>query len=102
MPRIEQLEKLLAAEPSDVFLNFALALELAKLGRTADALAQFDKLIQLNPNYPPAYFQKGRTLLDAGDHDAARRALQLGVERARAVGDQHAADEMSDLLAAMG
>ena len=30
MPSREQLEKLLAAEPDDVFLNFGLAMELAQ------------------------------------------------------------------------
>lgn len=102
MPRIEQLEKLLAAEPNDVFLNFALAMELAKLGRTAAGLAQFDRVIALNPNYAPAYFQKGKTFLDAGDHDGARATLRLGVERATAAGDHHAAAEMSELLQVLG
>lgn len=98
MPRIEQLEKMLAAEPGDLFLNFALAMELAKLERMTDALAQFDRVMAINADYPPAYFQKGRTLLAAGDTDSASAVLRKGIERARAIGDNHAAGEMNDLL----
>lgn len=101
MPSLEQLNKLLSAEPDDIFLNFAKAMELAKAQQFADAFAQFDRVITLDPNYAPAYFQKGRTLLQSGDVDAAKATLREGVARARASGDNHAAGEMTELLGSL-
>ncbi len=98
MPSLDQIQSLLAREPDDAFLNFALAMELARQQRTDDAVAQFDRVIALNTHYTPAHFQKGRTLLNAGRLDDARSALQTGIERALAIGESHAADEMRELL----
>ncbi|MCK6483962.1 MAG: hypothetical protein HUU22_04330 [Phycisphaerae bacterium] len=98
MPTIEQLQKFLVREPDDVFLNFGLAMELAKAGRTDDSVAQFDRVISLHDGYCPAYFMKGQTLLKAGRLNDAKAALQAGIETARRVGDDHAAAEMTELL----
>lgn len=98
VPSLEQLNKLLSAEPNDIFLNFAKAMELAKTQQFADAFAQFDRVITLDPGYAPAFFQKGRAQLQAGDVDAAKATLREGVSRARAAGDHHAAGEMTELL----
>lgn len=98
MPSLDQLDKLLSAEPNDVFLNFARAMELTRAQRFAEAFAQFDRVISLDRDYAPAYFQKGRAQLQSGDFDAAKATLRLGIERARATGDNHAAGEMTDLL----
>ncbi len=48
MPSIEQLGKLLAAEPDDVFLNFALAMEYVGAGRLDDAVRQFARVLELD------------------------------------------------------
>ncbi len=101
MPSIEQINKLLAKEPDDAFLNFALAMELAKNGRAAESIAQFDRVIALDPNYTAAYFQKARTLIATGDIEPAKAALRTGIDRAQAIGNAHAAGEMSELLASL-
>ena len=62
---MEQLERLLAAEPDDAFLNFALAMELAKIERLEDAVARFERAIELDAGYCAAYYQKAKTLLQA-------------------------------------
>ena len=41
MPSMEQLEELLAADPDDVFLNFGLAMALAKAKRFDESVARF-------------------------------------------------------------
>jgi len=41
MPSMEQLEKLLAADPDDVFLNFGLAMALAKAKRFEETSRAF-------------------------------------------------------------
>lgn len=101
MSRLEQLQKLLAAEPNDAFLNFGLAMELAKQERFDESLAQFARVMELDPNYTAAHFQKARTLITMGDYDAAKEALQCGIRQAQSIGDSHAAAEMGDLLSSL-
>lgn len=100
--RLEQLQKLLAAEPDDVFLNFGLAMEFFKTGQHAEALAQFDRVIALDPDYVAAHFQKGNSLVAMGRSDEARRVLTDGIAVARRIGNAHAAGEMADLLESLG
>lgn len=98
MPRREQLEALLESEPDDVFLNYALAKELLLEGRVAEALARFDRTIELDADYVPAYFQKGQALADQGELAAARQMLTAGIDAARRTGDTHAINEMAGFL----
>ncbi len=98
MPSREQLEKLLRAEPDDVFLNFGLAMELKKVNRTDEALARFDRVIQLDPTYTAAYYHQGNTLLSVGRNEEAKPILQAGVEASRQAGNPHAESEMQALL----
>jgi tetratricopeptide (TPR) repeat protein len=101
MSRLEQLQKLLAKEPDDSFLNFGVAMELAKVQRFDESLAQFNKTIELDPNYIAAHFQKGRTLISMGDEDRARAALETGIRQAELCGETHAQGEMQELLASL-
>jgi tetratricopeptide (TPR) repeat protein len=98
MPSIEQIEKLLTAEPNDVFLNYSLAMEFAKLNRIDDSLAQFNRVLELDPAYCAAYYHQGKTYLEAGRHDHAKEVLQRGMAAARQAGDGHAEGEMQELL----
>ena len=102
MPTIEQLTKLLAAEPDDVFLNFGLAMEYVRADRLDEALAQFAHVVELDPGYTVAYFQWGKTLLAANRHAEAREILARGVASAEAAGDKHARAEIKELLDAIG
>lgn len=101
MSRLEKLEALLKKEPDDAFLNFGLAMELAKAARFDESINQFNRTIELDPNYIAAYFQKGRTFISMGDEDRAKHALQDGIRQANLCGETHAAGEMQDLLATL-
>ncbi len=98
MSRLEQIEKMLATEPDDVFLNFGLAMEMAKDQDKGPALRQFDRVTGLDPDYSAAYYQKGRLLLESGSPEEARKTLTAGLEATKRIGDTHAASEMQDLL----
>ena len=98
MSRMEQLEKLLAAEPRDVFVNFALAMEYFKAGRHDDALARFDHVTEIDPDYVAAYFHKGNSLVALGRKEEAKPILQRGIEVAKRTRNPHAADEMEELI----
>lgn len=101
MSRLEKLQALLNTEPNDAFLNFGLAMELAKNGRFDESLAQFDRVQQLDPHYIAAYFQKGRTLLSMGELERAKSELKRGMAAATESGDLHARGEMEELLASL-
>jgi thioredoxin-like negative regulator of GroEL len=100
--RREKLEAMLAENPEDTFLQYALAMELGKEGEYEASLARFRQLMAADPPYVPAFFMSAKKWVDLGQLDEARAALREGIEQARQQGDQHAAAEMGELLAAMG
>jgi Tfp pilus assembly protein PilF len=102
MTRREKIEAMLATEPGDVFLNYALAMEFVKEGSVDAAIAQFEKVITIDPAYVGAYLQIGQALHRAGRVDEARAHLARGIQAATAAGNAHAADEMRGLLAELG
>ena len=101
MSREEKIRALLAAEPEDGFLNFSLAMELQKHEKWDECLAQFDRLIEVDPNYVGAYFHKGKTLASINRIDEAKVALKRGIVTAAEVGDLHAKGEMEEFLAGL-
>jgi tetratricopeptide (TPR) repeat protein len=101
MTRIEQISRMLAAEPNDLLLNYALAMELLTAGRHDEALTQFDKVISIHPAYSAAYMQKAKALIDLGRHHDARGVLASGIKVAEQRGDLHARDKMAELLRAV-
>ena len=98
MGRIEQLEALLAKEPDDAFLNFGMAIELAKAERYEESLSRFDLVVASDPKYVAAHHHKAKTLITMGDIDAARAELERGITQAAACGEMHAKGEMEELL----
>jgi len=98
MTRREKIEELLKTDPTDVFLNYSYAMELAKLNEIDLARQFFQKVRDLDSNYVSAYFQEGQMLAAQAEPDAARQILQSGIEVARKIGDDHARGEMSDFL----
>lgn len=98
MSRRAKIEQLLTKTPDDLFLNFGLAMELTKEGAIDAAVAQFDRVLALDPKYIPAHFQKGSALLAAGRRETGRATLTLGMSVARESGDPHAAEEMQALM----
>lgn len=96
--RREKLERMLADEPKDLFLNYALAMELAKGEETAAALTRFDQVLAVDPTYTAAYYQKGSLLSSIGRREEASDVLRAGLAAAQRQGDAHAASEMQELL----
>lgn len=102
MSRIEQIRTLLASDPADAFLNFALGMEYAKAGQPAGALAQFVRVNELDPNHVGAYAQRASMLIALERREEARSTLTEGVAVAERVGDAHMADQMRESLTLLG
>ena len=64
-------------------------------------LAQFARVLQINPEYVAAYFHKGKALMKMRRMEEAKAALQEGIAAAARCGDHHAESQMKQLLEAM-
>jgi predicted RNA polymerase sigma factor len=100
--RRAKIEAMLADEPNDVFLRYALAVELEKEGQHEASLARLAELSRDATPYVPAFFLRGQQLARLGRIDEARAALRDGIDQARVQGNHHAAGEMSEFLASLG
>ena len=98
MPSLHQLEKLLAADPTDPFVPYAIAQEHAKLGHLVAALDYFDRCLSLDPGYCYAYFHKAKAQVTLGDHLGARATLTHGIAAAKKAHDSHALSEIQGFL----
>ena len=96
--RLAKLQTMLDRQPGDTFVLYAIALEHKKAGDNDRAVAFLDKVIQFDPGYCYAYFQKGQALENTGDLPAAKQAYEAGIAAARAKGDAHALSELQGAL----
>jgi predicted Zn-dependent protease len=98
MDRIALLSQVVEQNPDDAFARYGLAMAHLSEGRTDAALAEFDTLIQHNPDYVPAYQMSAQTLAKFGRSDEAVQRLRHGIAMAIRHGNAHAASEMQALL----
>ena len=98
MDRIATLNEILAANPTDTFARYGLAMEYSKLGQVEQALVEFRTLIEKNPDYTPGYFMAAQILASASRVDEAKRMLVDGIASARRTGNAHAQSEMTAML----
>ena len=98
MPSREQLEQLLGDDPTDVFLIYAVAMACASEGNVDEAIEKLSELVDGQPDYVPAWFQRGQLLAGVNREEEAREVLVEGIDVARRVGDSHAEGEMIEFL----
>jgi Tfp pilus assembly protein PilF len=94
MNRIEKLKEYLAAQPSDSFLQHALALEYIKLGDDEEARRIFEALLAQNDQYIGSYYHLAKLLERTEQRDAAISWYEKGLQKAKAAGDQHTYNEL--------
>ncbi len=92
------LTEILQQNPSDAFARYGLAMEYVSQNNTDTALTEFTRLIELNPDYVPAYQMSAQTLVKLHREDEAIARLKTGLEAAERTGNRHAASEMGALL----
>ena len=100
--RLQMLAQFLEQNPGDAFARYGLAMEYSRAGQTEQALAEFNKLLELHPDYTNGYFMAAQTLERNGRTAEAKKMLESGVEAAKRTGNKHALSEMSGMLEELG
>jgi Tfp pilus assembly protein PilF len=98
MDRIEKLRAFLTENPSDSFVQHALALELIKIGDDAAARDLFLQLLERDPQYVGSYYHLAKLLERLEDNEGAIHWYEKGMEIAKAAGDMHAYGELRGAL----
>jgi tetratricopeptide (TPR) repeat protein len=96
--RLSQLRNLLDKDPHDAFCMYGIGMEYSKTGNHAQAIAWFDRTMEVDPTYCYAWYHKARVQEQSGDNAGAIQTLEDGITQAIDVGDQHAQEEMKMLL----
>jgi predicted Zn-dependent protease len=97
MDKIAALTEILAADPTNAFARYGLAMEHISQGHTDTALTEFTALIYHSPDYVPAYQMSAQTLAKLGRTDEALARLHSGIATANRTNNQHALAEMEAL-----
>lgn len=95
MNRIEQIRQMLQEEPDDLFLRYALGLELKKIDQFQEAIEVFESL---PPSYLPRYYQLGKIHEDMSRVEEAIAVYKQGELLARSVGDLKTANELAEAV----
>lgn len=102
MSRLEKLVRLLESAPNDPLTHYAVALEYLAQQRFDEARAEFDRALELDPNYLAAYYHGARTEIRAERREEARALLSRGIAAAGRLGDRKTEREMRELLETIG
>jgi tetratricopeptide (TPR) repeat protein len=98
MDKIAGLREILAADPGNSFARYGIAMELARQGDTAAAMAEFDTLLTNDPEYTAGYFMAAQTLAASGRTTEAIARLKEGIASGTRSGNRHAVSEMQAML----
>ena len=96
--KLKTLQQMLEKQPRDAFLLYGLGMEYKKLKDYARAIEHFHRVVEVDPSYCYAYFQRGQTQELLGQLEAAKASYRAGIEAARRAGDAHAKEELQVAL----
>ena len=98
LPRKEMIYGMLVKEPNDVFLNYALAMEHLSAEEFKEAEAQLIKVLNINPNYLPCYYQLGQVNEKLGRNDVALTYYRQGIDLAKSQNNNKAIGELNEAI----
>ena len=98
MDKIAGLKEILALDPKNSFARYGIAVELASRGEVDAAMAEFDKLLSIDPDYTAGYFMSAQTLAKAMRIPEAMERLKAGISCAARTDNRHALSEMQGML----
>lgn len=98
MDKIAALSEILQMDPANSFARYGLAMEHLAQSHPDEALTEFTRTIEHNPDYVPAYQMSAQTLAKLNRPDEAITLLHKGLSAAARTNNSHAAAEMQGLL----
>ncbi|HEY0976896.1 MAG TPA: tetratricopeptide repeat protein [Flavobacteriales bacterium] len=99
--RLDQLRTMLAEEPGDPFLRYAIALEHKRAGDMEQAVEVLTGLLEEDPGYIACYYQLALLLADLGRTADALRACETGALQCLVTNDLKARNELLQLKNAL-
>lgn len=97
-PRLDSLLEMLDKEPGDTFLLYGIALEYLSANQEEEAEKYFKEILEIDPDYVPAYMQYANLKVNLNEIDEAKMLLRKGIQSAKKSNDNKAKSEMEDLL----
>jgi tetratricopeptide (TPR) repeat protein len=98
MDRIDQISEMLAKDPKDTFLRYALALEYDKKGDSETAINLINELLERSPEYLGAYYKLGQLFEEKDEMAKAIAIYKKGIILAEANKDNKAKGELNEAL----
>ncbi|MFT3886090.1 MAG: hypothetical protein QM724_11885 [Flavobacteriales bacterium] len=95
--RLAQLHALLAEDPADSFVRYAIALEHKRTGEMESGVNALEALLRDDPKYVAAYYQLALMLADLGRIEEAIHVCEAGALQALTTGDRKARAELIEL-----
>jgi Fe-S cluster biosynthesis and repair protein YggX len=100
--RIDQFKKMAEADPDNELGHFSLGRAYLDAGMLPEAVASFQKTIELNPKLSKVYHLLADALLKQGNKEAAIERLTAGVKMADERGDHMPKNDMIKMLKDLG
>jgi Tfp pilus assembly protein PilF len=99
MSRLEQIRALIADDPRDAMLRFALGNEYFQRGQYAEAIESLTAAIAIDPEYAFVYIQLAQAYEQNGQIDLARQTVEAGRGPAARNGDPNLKRQLDDIAA---
>jgi Tfp pilus assembly protein PilF len=98
LSRKDMLLEMLAKEPNDIFLNYALAQEYMGIDDYTNAELQLQKTLELDKNYLPCYYQMGQVCEKLNKNSVAIDYYKQGIDLAKTQDNKKAIGELNEAL----
>jgi tetratricopeptide (TPR) repeat protein len=96
--RLQELQQMLAQEPNDLFLQYAIAIEYYSSSEFDKALDCLKKIRVFDPNYLAAYYQSGKCCEELKKFEDAKEFYSQGIEIALKQGKTKTLNELREAL----
>jgi len=96
--RLEQLQQMLLQEPTDEFLQYAIAMEYKSAGDLQRAIDGFEKILNKNKNYLAAYYQLGKCYEAQNKITEAKTTYEKGIGIAHAQNKTKTLNELREAI----
>jgi Tfp pilus assembly protein PilF len=99
MSRIEQIRALIADDPRDAMLRFALGNEYFQVRQYAEAVESFKAALDIDPEYAFVYIRLAHAYEKSGQIELARQTIEVGRGPAARNGDPNLMRQLDEIAA---